>query len=195
MNYQYDCPHCAAVTVIPEDADFNGSCGSCDKDVFRYPVEDLNDETPATAPTVNGGTESIPEHSITTAYLAKHSDSTRHTYGTWAGVDLPVKDYVNVIIPLETARGMYADGPQPIALSVACVNAQAEVIRQRRREEELKRQEDEQRERDAYRRRLRSRVSEEFSEELDALDRQVQALYGQIDARVDAILNNEEMAP
>lgn len=59
MNTQFDCPHCHAITVVPEDADFDGLCGSCQEDLFRYPAEDTHEESPASATNTDEGEEQI----------------------------------------------------------------------------------------------------------------------------------------
>lgn len=40
MNASYDCPHCAAVTVVPEDEDFDGVCECCGNSIYTPPAED-----------------------------------------------------------------------------------------------------------------------------------------------------------
>ncbi|MBD8030801.1 hypothetical protein [Corynebacterium gallinarum] len=145
-----------------------------------------NEKTPVTAPTVNEGTKSIPERSVTTAYLAKHGDNTRHTFGTWSGKSIPQDDHITIIISMEAARTMFADGPQLVALNPECVAAQSAAARKVREEEER-------RERAELRRRIADRITEEegFEEHLAHLDAQATVIYDQIDKKVDAVL--EEM--
>lgn len=120
-----------------------------------------NEKTPATAPTVNEGTKHIAAHSVTTAYLAKHGDNTRHTFGTWSRKSIPQDDHITIIIPFEAAQAMFADGPQLVALNPECVAAQSAAARKVREEEER-------RERAELRRRIAAQITEEegFEEQL-----------------------------
>lgn len=142
-----------------------------------------NEKTPATAPTVNEGTKSIPAHSVTTAYLAKHGDNTRHTFGTWSGKSIPQDGHITIIIPLKAAQVMFADGPQLVELNPECVAAQSAVVRKAREEERRKK-------RAELRRRIADRITEEegFEEQLAHLDAQATVIYEQIDKKVDAVL-------
>lgn len=140
-------------------------------------------KTPAPGGAGNKGTKSIAERSVTTAYLAKHGNNTRHTYGTWSGKSIPQDDHITIIIPLGVAQVMFADGPQLVALNPECVAAQSAAGRKVREEEKR-------RELAELRRRIADRITEEegFEEQLDHLDAQATAIYEQIDTKVDAIL-------
>lgn len=140
-------------------------------------------KTPAPGAAGNEGTKSIPAHSVTTAYLAKNGDNTRHTFGTWSGKSIPQDDHITIIIPLEAAQVMFADGPQLVELNPECVAAQSAAVRKVRKEEER-------RERAELRRRIADRITEEegFEEQLAHLDAQATVIYGQIDKKVNAVL-------
>ena len=141
-----------------------------------------NEKTP-TAGQGDEGTKSIAERSVTTAYLAKHGNNTRHTYGTWSGKSIPQDDHITIIIPMKAAQIMFADGPQLVALNPECVAAQSAAVRKVREEREEK-------ERQRVRREIARRVEEEeFEEQLAALDAQATVIYAQVDKKVDAILN------
>lgn len=142
-------------------------------------------KTPAPGGAGNKGTKSIAERSVTTAYLAKHGNNTRHTYGTWSGKSIPQDDHITIIIPLGVAQVMFADGPQLVALNPECVAAQSAAGRKVREEREEK-------ERRRIRREIARRVEEEeFEEQLAALDAQATVIYAQIDKKVDVILEKE----
>lgn len=149
-----------------------------------------NENTPVTAPTVNEGNELLGTGSSFTAYLPKHGDNTRHAYGTFSGEPVPMKDNITMILPVDAVVHMMDEGPVLVQINPGCLAKHNEYTRQLR----AKRAAEKARE---TRRRIASRIEEEegFKEKLDALDQQATAIYDQIDARVDAILNNEEMAP
>lgn len=143
-------------------------------------------KTPVTAPTVNEGTKSIPERSVTTAYLAKHGDNTRHTFGTWSGKSVPQKGHLTVIIDIDSVAQMMDDGPVLVQMNPGCVAKHDEHVRRYQEEQANK-------ERQRIRREIARRVEEEegFDNQLEALDAQATAIYAQIDKKVDAILAAE----
>lgn len=145
-----------------------------------------NKKTPAPGGAGNEGTKHIAAHSVTTAYLAKRGDDTRHTFGTWSGKSIPQDDHITIIISMEAARTMFADGPQLVALNPECVATQSAAARKVREEEKR-------RERAELRRRIADRITEEegFEEQLAHLDAQATVIYEQVDKKVDAVL--EEM--
>lgn len=138
-----------------------------------------NKNVPAGATNTNEDNEQIPERTATQAYLARHGDNTRTTLGTFSGTNLPMNDHIAIIVPIETAQKMFADGPQLVSINTACVEAQSAESRKRqekRREEDRKRKE----------RLIRAEIEEEFLEELAELDAQHEKLYAQMEAKVEA---------
>lgn len=143
-------------------------------------------KTPVTAPTVNEGNE-LGTGSSFTAYLAKHGDNTRHTFGTWSGESVPHKGHITVILDIDSVAQMMDDGPVLVQINPGCVAKHDEHVRRYRAEQA-------EQERKRIRRELSDRITEEegFEQQLAALDAKATAIYAQIDKKVNAILNAEE---
>lgn len=140
-------------------------------------ISDKN--APAGATNTNEGNKNFEERSVTTAYLSYNPDNTRHTFGTWSGDDLAMKDHITIIVPMKTAQRMYADGPQLIGLNRACAEKQSREVHLLREEQRAKKREE-------RRRQLSNEIEGElFSEELAAIDAQADAIYSQIEKLVD----------
>lgn len=123
--------------------------------------------------------------STATAYLAYHPDNTRHTFGTWSGDDLAMKDHITIIVPMKTAQRMYADGPQLIGLNRECAEAQSAEIRKQREEQAAK-------EREEKLQRLRREIEETaYADELDALEGRLAAIYARVETEAAARLDSE----
>lgn len=143
-----------------------------------------NEKSPAGADNTNEG-KSFADGSTTTAYLAYRPGNTRHTFGTWSGTDLPMDEHITIIVPVEVAQRMYADGPQLIDVNRACADAQSAEVRRRRAEAAAKR-------RQQAERAVREEVEHEFADELDAADETLNEIYERIDARVRDRMGKEE---
>lgn len=125
--------------------------------------------------------ESFGDCSVTTAYLPRSGGNTRDTYATYSGDGLPRAGFISVLIPVYDARRM-ATGPQLVELNPACVEVYSEKYRQEQ-EERRKRNEEK------IKRRIESRIWEEFDAELDAIEKQNDELQARVDAKVQATLD------
>lgn len=138
-----------------------------------------NNNVPAPAATGNEDNEQISQtNSVTTAYLSYPKDNTRHTYGTWSDTDLKIEDHITLIIPIEDAQLIYADGSRLVRLNEKCVLAQSKEARKLREEKRAKQREE-------IKRQITAEVEEEFRDQIVDLDEQYTELYKQIDAQAD----------
>ena len=109
----------------------------------------INEKSPAGAANTNEGNEQSGNNSIHTVYLLKHSESTRHTFGTWGGEDLPRGKYFPVLIECDAVAEIWNDSTGQITFNADCVETmEAEAIKRRQSEQKL-----EQRRRDEANRR------------------------------------------
>ncbi|MGD7002128.1 hypothetical protein [Corynebacterium halotolerans] len=145
----------------------------------------INEKTPAPGATGNEGNEQISQtNSVTTAYLSYPKDNTGHTYGTWSDTDLKIEDHITLIIPIEDAQLIYADGSRLVRINKECVLAQSKEARKLREEKRAK-------QREAVKRQITAEVEEEFRDQLADLDDQYTELYKQIDAQAEARFHAE----
>lgn len=157
MKQVFECPHRGVNTAVPEDDHFDGFCEVCSTDYYAAQVPEqeeeasmsINENSPASAANTNGGNEQSGNNSIHTVYLLKHSESTRHTFGTWGGEDLPRGKYFPVLIECDAVAEIWNDSTGQITFSADCVETmEAEAIKRRQSEQKL-----EQRRRDEANRR------------------------------------------
>ena len=112
----------------------------------------INEKSPAGAANTNEGNKQSGNNSIHTVYILKHSESTRHTFGTWSGEDLPRKSYIAVLVSIDAVAEMHHYGPQLVGVNSECTEVMSAEARRRkqaeardeqcRREEAAKRQEE-----------------------------------------------------
>ena len=106
-------------------------------------------KTAAEAATSTTAQETSGNNSTHTVYLLKHSESTRHTFGTWGGEDLPRGKYFPVLIECDAVAAIWNDSTGQITFNADCVKTmEAEAIKRRQSEQKL-----EQRRRDEANRR------------------------------------------
>lgn len=108
-----------------------------------------NEKTAAEAGTSTTAQETSGNNSIHTVYLLKHSESTRHTFGTWSGEHLSRDKYFPVLIECDAVAEIWNDSTGQITFNADCVETmEAEAIKRRQSEQKL-----EQRRRDEANRR------------------------------------------
>ena len=95
----------------------------------------INEKSPAGAANTNEGNEQSGNNSIHTAYILKHSESTRHTFGTWSGEDLPRKSYIAVLVPIDAVAEMHHYGPQLVGVNSECTEVMSAEATKRREDE------------------------------------------------------------
>ena len=149
MNQIFECPHCGVITAIPQDDYFEGFCESCSTDFYAVvePEQEesevsmsINANSPAGATNTNEGNEQSAKRSVHTLYLLKNSNSTRDTFGTWGGEDIPRDKYFPVLIECDAVAEIWNDSTGQITFNTGCIEAMtAEATK--RREDELAQEE------------------------------------------------------
>lgn len=110
----------------------------------------INEENPAGATNTNGAIEQTAKSSISTLYMLKLSESTRHTFGTWSGTPLPKGDYIEVAVNVSDLQMAYKKGTAEFAVNLGCVLAyDAHIYELREREAARVRREEERAQLDA----------------------------------------------
>ncbi|MGP5118308.1 hypothetical protein [Corynebacterium casei] len=162
MDSFFECSNCGYRIVNFTEDDYLDDFGSlCYCQVEAHQEEDSttekeeeemtpnNEKTAAEGATSTTANESLPKDSVTTVYLLKHSESTRHTFGTWSGKELPRDKYFPVLIECDAVAAIWSDSTGQITFNADCIETmEAEAIKRRQSEQKL-----EQRRRDEANRR------------------------------------------
>lgn len=94
--------------------------------------------TKKTAPagaTAAAANENLSKDSIPTLYMLKPLQHTRHTFGTWSGVELPKEDYMQVGVHIAAFGKALLNGTLVFQPSEACIDAHDEEVRRRKSSE------------------------------------------------------------
>lgn len=143
-----------------------------------------NKNTPTSVAAEGEGSESIAERSTPVAYLSRRGDNTGHTYGTWAGTDLPMADYMEVLLPVRDVQEIVAYGPRAIVINPECVTKQSAEARKRKAEKKA----------EARNKRLHNIIRElgDDHPELQALDVRMSEIEAEIERQALARMEAED---